>query len=203
MHRWAAFLLALALAGCGGCGDGKKPASGGLSWPAPADPMKRTQLAGLEPETHEFVFLHVHAHLDVFVDGAHVTVPAAIGINTDDPAVKEFKAPDGSIGYGGISPPCEQPCISPLHTHFPDGILHTEAKEHEFNTLGQFFTEWGVRLDRDCVQDFCRPDTSIAVYVDGEKFSGDPRTIRLEDQREIAIVVGTPPKEIPSSFSGG
>jgi hypothetical protein len=165
--------------------------------------MDKTQLAGLQPETHEFVFLHVHAHLDVFVDGADVTVPAAIGINTYDPAVKRFKAPDGSIGYGGISPPCETPCISPLHTHFPDGILHTEAKEHEFNTLGEFFTEWGVRLDRDCVQDFCRPETSIAVYVDGEKFSGDPRTIRLEDQREIAVVIGTPPKEIPSSFPGG
>jgi hypothetical protein len=201
MHRWAALLLALALAGCGG--GGTKTRAFAPSWPAPHDPMDKTQLAGLQPETHEFVFLHVHAHLDVFVDGADVTVPAAIGINTYDPAVKRFKAPDGSIGYGGISPPCETPCISPLHTHFPDGILHTEAKEHEFNTLGEFFTEWGVRLDRDCVQDFCRPETSIAVYVDGEKFSGDPRTIRLEDQREIAVVIGTPPKEIPSSFPGG
>jgi hypothetical protein len=203
MHRWAAFLLALALAGCGGGGNGKKTAAGAPSWPAPSDPMEPTQRAGLEPERHEFVFLHVHAHLDVFVDGTHVTIPAAIGINTYDPAVKRFEAQDGSIGYGGISPPCKQPCISPLHTHFPDGVLHTEAKEHQFNTLGEFFTEWGVRLDRDCVQEFCRPDTPIAVYVDGEKFSGDPRTIRLEDKREIAIVIGTPPDEIPSSFAGG
>jgi hypothetical protein len=203
MHRWAALLLALGLAGCGGGGNGKKATAEGPSWPAPSDPMERTQAAGLEPETHEFVFLHVHAHLDVFVNGARVTVPAAIGIDTDDPAVKRFEAPDGSIGYGGISPPCKQPCISPLHTHFPDGVLHTEAKEHQFNTLDQFFTEWSVRLDRNCVQDFCRPKTPIAVYVDGEKFSGDPRGIQLADQREIAIIIGTPPKEIPSRFPGG
>jgi hypothetical protein len=202
MHRLAAVLLALVLAGCGG-GGGTKTTAQAPTWPAPPDPIERTQLAGLEPETHEFVFLHVHAHLDVFVDGARVTVPAAIGIDIDDPAVKRFEAPDGSIGYGGISPPCKKPCISPLHTHFPDGILHTEAKEHQFNTLGEFFTEWNVRLDRECVQTFCRPRTPTAVYVDGEKFTGDPRTIKLEDKREISVVIGTPPQEIPSSFSGG
>ena len=113
--------------------------------------MKLTVEAGLTPETHEFVFLHVHAHLDVFVNGEAMPVPAGIGIDIDNPAVRRFKATDGSIGYGGISPPCAAPCISPLHTHFQDGVLHTEAKENQFNTLGEFFTQWAVRLDRSCV----------------------------------------------------
>jgi hypothetical protein len=210
MKRWAAWLVVLALAGCGGGGKksapptpshaAPEPAQGAAPWPAPADPMKLTRMAGLIPETHEFVFLHVHAHLDVFINGEPVTVPAAIGIDIDDPAVKRFKADDGSTGYGGIDPPCAKPCISPLHTHFADGILHTEAKKNQFNTLGEFFTEWNVRLDSRCVGGYCRPAAPITIYVDGAAVSGDPRAIQLEDKREIAIVIGTPPANIPASF---
>ncbi len=209
MKTWGACLLVVALAGCGG-GEKKAtvvpahtaptPAKDAAPWPAPADPMKLTEDAGLTPETHEFVFLHVHAHLDVFVNGEPVLVPAGIGIDVDNQSVRRFKANDGSTGYGGISPPCAAPCISPLHTHFQDGVLHTEAKENQFNTLGEFFTEWDVRLDRKCVGGYCKPTAPITIYVDGKRDTGDPRAITLEDKREIAIVVGSPPAEIPSRF---
>jgi hypothetical protein len=197
MRRWA-LLFTLLLAGCGG--DGQSAAK--TVWPAPPNAMERTREAGLTPETHEFVALHVHAHLDVFLNGERVVVPAGIGINIDDPAVKKGKTPDGSTGYGGINPPCAKPCISPLHTHVTDGILHTEAKKNQFNTLGEFFTEWNVRLDPSCVGNYCRPATSVAVYVNGEKYAGDPRQIKLTNAKEIAIVIGSPPDKIPSTPSG-
>jgi hypothetical protein len=162
--------------------------------------MALTRLARLTPETHEFVFLHVHSHLDLFVNGKKTLVPAGIGIDTHAPAVKRFRAPDGSIGYGGISPPCAKPCISPLHTHFDDGVLHTEAKQHAFNRLGQFFIEWKVRLNAKCVGRFCKPAKKIAVYVNGDRYNGDPRAIELKDRREIAIVIGKPPDHIPPKF---
>jgi hypothetical protein len=208
MKRWAALVLVLVLAGCGGkksgttvpAGPAPTPEKGAVPWPAPTNPIALTRKAGLTPETHEFVFLHVHAHLDVFVNGRAVTVPAAIGINIHDPAVKRIPEPNGSFAYGGISPPCALPCISPLHTHDTTGILHTEAKQNEFNDLGQFFTEWNVRLDRRCVGGYCKPSAPITVYVDGDAYAGDPRQISLEDRREIAIVIGTPPVSIPSSF---
>jgi hypothetical protein len=211
MKAWGACLLVVALAGCGG---GKKasvappktaptPAKDAAPWPAPTDPMKLTEAAGLTPETHEFVFLHVHAHLDVFVNGEPMPVPAGIGIDIDNPAVRRFKATDGSIDYGGISPPCATPCISPLHTHSQDGVLHTEAKENQFNTLGEFFTQWAVRLDRKCVGGYCKPAAPITIYVDGKPETTDPRQIELQDKREIAIVIGSPPAAIPSSFGSG
>jgi hypothetical protein len=210
MKPWSAALLVLMLA-LAGCGGGKKdavapakaaptPAKGAAPWPAPADAVKLTRKAGLTPETHEFVFLHVHAHLDVFVNGKPVLVPAGIGIDVANPAVQRLQANDGSIGYGGISPPCAQPCISPLHTHFIDGVLHTEAKENQFNTLGELFTEWNVKLTPTCVGGYCKPIAPFTVYVDGTPFHGDPRTIELQDRREIAVVIGTPPATIPSQF---
>jgi hypothetical protein len=93
---------------------------------------------------------HVHAHLDVFVNGRRVIVPAGIGINIKDPEVKVFLLPDGSKSYSGIER-CAEPCISPLHTHARSGVLHTESATPVPNRLGQFFTEWGVGLDRACV----------------------------------------------------
>ncbi len=186
--------LAVLLA-VGALGAGSAP-----SWPPPTNPMALTRQAGLTPETHEFVFLHVHSHLDVFVKGKKIRVPAGIGIDTHAPAVKKYQLPDGTIGYGGINPPCAKVCISPLHTHFDDGVLHTEAKNHQFNNLGQFFTEWKVRLNRSCVAGFCKPSNRISVYVDGDRYTGDPRSIALKDKREIAIVIGRPPGHIPSAF---
>ena len=175
------------------------PPVGTTLWPAPSDPMTLAVEAGLEPATQEFLDYHVHAHLDVFVDGEGVEVPAAIGIDIDDPAVRVFEEPNGTA-YGGIDPPCEDPCISPLHTHSPDGVLHTESVEAQPNTLGQFFIEWDVALDGGCVSEYCAPDTSIQIFLDGDPFEGDPADIELTDGLEIAIVIGSPPADIPSGF---
>jgi len=165
-----------------------------LLWPAPSDPLERTVAAGLEPAPQEFHVNHVHAHLDVFIDGQEIVVPAGIGINTKDPEVRYFE----DVGsYGGIEM-CDQPCISPLHTHDASGILHTESADTESHTLGQFFTEWGVELSETCVGEHCAP-TPIAVYIGGETYEGDPRAIELTDQKVIVIVVGTPPAVIPST----
>jgi hypothetical protein len=206
MMRWCLIASVLALAGCGAGkktvaqGPAAEPVQGAAPWAAPKNPVALTRKAGLVPETHEFVFLHVHAHLDVFVNGKPVTVPAAIGINVKDPAVTRIIEPNGLVAYGGINPPCATPCISPLHTHDTSGILHTEAKQDQFNSLGEFFTEWNVRLDRKCVGGYCKPAAPFTIYVDGDPYTGEPRGIQLQDSREIAIVIGTPPTSIPSTF---
>ena len=173
------------------------PQAAVLLWPAPPDPMERTVKAGLKPQPKEFMTNHVHAHLDVFVDGKPVTVPSGIGIKIDNPAVRRFDEPDGSVAYGGIDL-CNEACISPLHTHDATGIIHTESADPKPNTLGEFFTEWGVELSETCVGEHCAP-TPIAVYVDGQLYEGDPRAVELTNQKVIVVVVGTPPAVIPST----
>ena len=193
--RIAAACCLLVLAGCGGNGNSGSKAEGDApDWPAPPNPMALTVKAGLVPENAEFLQYHVHAHLDVFFNGDLVTVPAGIGIDTENPAVI---SDDQGVG---LTRECDKPCISPLHTHATDGVLHTETKTPKPNSLGQFFTEWNVKLDAGCVGEFCAPESPVGFYVDGESFQGDPREIELSDMREIAIVIGTPPDEIPSEF---
>ena len=174
------------------------PAQGAAPWPAPPNPMELTRKAGLTPETAETLVFHVHAHLDIFLNGSPVEVPAGIGIDITDPAVHSGTDATGKVGYGGITKPCAQPCISPLHTHLVDGILHTESPTNTPHTLGQFFTEWDVRLDPSCVGGYCKPGTSVEIYVNGKKSTVDPTTIILTDRKEIAIVIGTPPADIPT-----
>ncbi len=204
----SAVVVALANVGSGAAptpsGAAPSPAGSGaaapagpptLLWPAPSDPLELTVEAGLEPAPKEYLVNHVHAHLDVFIDGKAILVPAGIGINIEDPEVVYFE----DVGsYGGIEM-CDQPCISPLHTHDASGILHTESVDPAPHTLGQFFIEWGVELSETCVGEHCAP-TPIAVYIGGEPYEGDPGAIELTDQKVIVIVVGTPPAVIPSTF---
>jgi len=198
--------FALTLAGlllAAACGGGNPPSGGGTPeplatdapWPAPSNPLQLAQRADLVLEKKEFLLYHVHAHLDVFLNGVKVLVPAGIGVNINDPGVKHGPGPS----YGGISM-CDQPCISPLHTHTIDGILHTESKESKPNTLGQFFIEWDVKLDANCVGEHCKPATPINIYVNGALYSGNPADILLTNKKEIAIVIGTPPAAIPKEF---
>jgi hypothetical protein len=174
------------------------PALGDVIWPAPGNPLELTVLAGLRAEPKETLIFHVHAHLDVFIDGSPVRVPAGIGINVMDPAVKHGTW-NGDPTYGGIAG-CSEPCISPLHTHASSGVIHTESTTSTPNRLGQFFTEWGVTLSGACVGQYCEPTTAISVYVDGKRYSGNVADIPLTDRKEIAIVIGSAPKQIPSSF---
>ena len=50
---------------------------------------------------------------------------------------------------------------------------------------------------------YCAPDARIQVYLNGEPQAGNPAEIELHDRLEIAIVIGTPPSEIPSDYTWG
>src|SRR5690242_18216248 len=89
---------------------GTAPDTGAVAWPAPS-PDRVAQLtaaAGLQMETLETLTFHVHAHLDVFIDGEHRTVPGGIGIVITDDRVHTGSV-DGAPAYGGIAVGCLQP----------------------------------------------------------------------------------------------
>ena len=138
--------------------------------------LKAINLPALHEEGNA---LHIHQHIDIFVDGKPVTVPKDIGINYDE----RF--------------------ISPLHTHDRTGIIHVESDKVQDFTLGQFFDVWGVRLTKDCLGGYCaKGSETLRVFSNGKPVTGDPRRLVLTAHQEIAIVYG-PEKSsvaVPSSY---
>lgn len=88
----------------------------------------------------------------------------------------------------GIGIDLDEEVISPLHTHLPSGIIHIEAEEEADFTLAMVFIEWGIE-----------PDQAATVYVDGEPVTTGLRTV-IKPSTQIAVVFGTPPAEIPSTY---
>jgi hypothetical protein len=148
-------------------------------WPAPADVPAAVRAAGLPMLGAEGTTLHIHAHLDVIVNGRPVAVPAEVGI-------------DGAA---------EQ--ISPLHTHDTTGVIHVESPVQATFTLGQFFTEWQVSLASDHIGSLTADAThQLRAYVNGKAVDGDPAAIVLHAHDEIALVYGTAGQgDVPSSYA--
>ena len=55
-----------------------------------------------------------------------------------------------------------------------------------------------MRLSESCVGEHCSPEP-IAFHVNGKPYQQDPSAIELTDRKQIAIVIGTPPPQIPKT----
>jgi hypothetical protein len=111
--------------------------------------------------------MHEHAHLDLFVNGSAVTVPANIGFGPDAQAA--------------------------LHTHDTTGVIHMESNQADAAfTLGEFFDVWGLKLTPSCIGGYCDAgDNTLRIFVDGKPYGGDPRSLQLHDQQEIVVTYGS------------
>jgi hypothetical protein len=115
---------------------------------------------------------HIHALLSIYRDGVRTALPASIGRNSS--------------------------CNYEMHTHDGGGVLHIETDVQKTFTLGQFFALWGQPLSASAVAGLS--GTPSYYVVENEKITkvtGDPAAITLAGHKEIVIVTGTPPTEIP------
>jgi hypothetical protein len=157
--------------------------TGPAPWPANTeDLLARLSAMGLPALPAEGSTLHIHQHLDLYVNGTKQVVPAQIGIITSPQVV-----------------------FSPLHTHDTSGIIHVESPTVRSFTLGEFFDVWGVRFTPTCIGGYCtQGDKTLRVYVDGQLATGDPTTLKLFTHEEIVVTYGTEaelPNPIPSSYT--
>ena len=134
---------------------------------------RRLAPLGLHALGQEGAAMHIHQHLDLYVGGRHVTVPAAIGIDF------------------------QQQFITEVHTHDTSGVIHVESPTVRPFTLGQFFGEWGVKLTPNCLGTYCG---SLKWWVDGKRMVGNPAQLILKPHQEIVIATGKAPATVPSSY---
>lgn len=143
-------------------------------WPAEKASLRaRLRVLGLPALSRTGTALHTHQHVDVFVDGKRVIVPAGIGIG------RHF--------------------ISPIHTHDASGIVHVESPTRRSFSLAELFGVWGVRLTRTCLGGECDAG-KLHLFVNGRKVL-DPNAVVLTPHQEIVVAFGRSPKPLPSTYS--
>jgi hypothetical protein len=133
----------------------------------------RLPFVHLEALAQESLVFHIHQHLDVYVNGKKVVVPAGVGFT-----------PDGRL--------------TELHTHDPTGLIHVESPVQRDYSLGQFFGEWGVYLSANRIGD---SKGTVDWWVNGKKKTGDPALLSLAAHQEIVVVLGTPPTVVPTTYA--
>jgi len=141
---------------------------------------------GIQCSTSEQIAYHIHAHLAVFGNGTAVQVPAGIGI----PGPQQVQ--NGFV-LGGK-------CLYWLHTHDATGIVHIESPIQRVYTLGDFFDIWGRPLSASQAGS---ARGTVTAYVNGKRFTGDPRSIKLDPQAVIQLDVGTAVPPRPYTFPSG
>ena len=142
-------------------------------------PSSVNTLQGVECDPLEGTTYHIHAHLDVFVDGKSVTVPAGIGIKPNE-------------------------CLYWLHTHDTSGVIHIESPQQKTFVLGQFVQVWDITPGiSQSFENTVRDAKNIHVFVNGTEIKDDYKNIPLNAHDEIVIVSGVTPPQIPSSYEFG
>ena len=129
---------------------------------------------GIHCDAAEGVALHIHPHLTILDHGKPVGIPDDVGR------------------------PLGGQCFYWLHTHTGDGIIHVESPAIREFTLGEFFAVWGQPLGpRDIAGAKPRRGDKVIVYVDGDRYTGDPRKIEFTQHLDIDILIGPPYRKPP------
>jgi hypothetical protein len=146
---------------------------------------------GISCQTTEQLVYHIHAHLAVYTNGTARIIPAGIGIV---PPVQTTQTANGPIVYAGK-------CFYWLHSHTQDGVIHIESPTQQVYTLGNYFDIWNQPLSGTQVGS---AKGQVTAYVDGQRFSGNPRSIPLTPHALIQLDVGSgSPSPQPFTFAAG
>jgi len=127
---------------------------------------------GIPCQASEGVELHVHGHLALFVNGAQIGIPQAIGFAAQPPTG----------------------CLYWMHTHDQSGIMHVESPQLTAPsggpyTLGMFFDIWGEPLSANQVATY---KGKVTAFVNGALYTGDLRAIMVVAHQQIVLEVGSP-----------
>jgi hypothetical protein len=140
---------------------------------APGTPVDGIRCAPVEQLAY-----HIHAHLQVYLDGQPRSLPGAIGL---------VGAVAQQTAYGPFYGATV--CYYWLHTHTSDGVIHIESPTRRIYTLGNFFDEWREPLSADQV---ASAKGKVTAFVNGRQWTKTPRALPLLPHAVIQLDVGSP-----------
>lgn len=127
---------------------------------------QRVKAANIPPPGRETY--HVHARMNVYVDGKQTPVPENVGLSTT-PRV-----------------------MSALHTHDPGGIIHIEADAPREVKLSEFFAIWGVKFANDQLGAYKNTEgKTVQVFANGQPVQ-DPESYIIKPKDQLNVGYGAP-----------
>lgn len=130
-------------------------------------------------QSSEQLAYHVHAHLSIYMNGQPVSLPAKIGIASDNS------------------------CIYWLHTHSTDGIVHIESPNTHTYSLGTFFRMWEDHFSQLGYPAELDSTAGWTVYVNGKPYTGDFHNIQLKAHELITLAYNSPDAKPDTKYSWG
>ncbi|MDE1878683.1 MAG: hypothetical protein KGI07_09240 [Thaumarchaeota archaeon] len=121
-------------------------------------------------DSMEYSVFHIHTHIDIFVNGQPIIVPALIGIK-------------------------DNTCLYWLHTHKADGIIHIEAPKSRDFSLGEFIDIW-----KSTSTGLPPTNENPVIYVNGQAVTTGLKDTMLHAHDEIVLAYGNPPSNIPQFY---
>ncbi|HEY7631627.1 MAG TPA: hypothetical protein VH817_13035 [Thermoleophilaceae bacterium] len=107
---------------------------------------------------------HVHADLQVYINGKKTTVPANLGID-----------PQGRF-------------ISPIHTHDTSGVVHMESTKYYPFTLGEFVNIWGVDFNNNQLGEYKTGNGNVLqLWVNGKRV---PNPVNYKMKAHDVMILG-------------
>ncbi len=150
-------------------------AAGGRSAAVAAEPVGQP-IDGITCDQAEGAVFHIHQHVTILDRGKPIAIPSDVGR------------------------PLATSCLYWVHTHSADGLVHVEAPRFRTFTLGNFFDVWGQPLSLTSVASVRVRRGALRVYVDGRRYTRDPRRIELSQHTDITLEAG-PPYVKPAPFT--
>ena len=123
---------------------------------------------GIRCDSSEGAVFHIHQHLTILDHGKPIDIPSDVG------------RPEAGA------------CFYWMHTHTSDGIVHVESPVMRTFTLGNFFDIWGEPLSTTHVAAIVLKKGQLHVFLDGEPYHGDPRSIEMSLHADIVLEAGAP-----------
>jgi hypothetical protein len=111
---------------------------------------------------------HVHAQLNIYINGKQTTVPANVGID-----------PQGRF-------------ISPIHTHDTSGVVHMESTKYYPFTLGEFINVWGVYFTNNQLGAYKAGNGNVLQLWINNKQIPDPVNYKMKPHDVMILGYGKP-----------
>ncbi len=154
------------------------PIEQGATLADPTTTVQGTTVDGIGCNSKEQLAYHIHAHLQVYVNGQPRALPGGIGL------VRPYaeQTPYGLV-FGALG------CLYWLHTHAFDGVIHIESPTLRLYTLGNFFDEWQQPLSSDQV---AGAKGKVTAFINGQRWTKSPRSLPLLPHAVIQLDLGSP-----------